>query len=94
MTIQNYRLKSVSVSAAQWTGENFNEILELTEVNDIKKRSVYKSGNMDKIGDKFFVLTSHGSFFAKIGDYITRDSEGNLNYYDNESFNKLYEPEG
>jgi hypothetical protein len=78
-----YHLRSYEVEAAQWKGDNLDELLEL--------RCIFGVEDHD---DKHLALTvwPHSLMFLAEGDWIVRHPNGEIRQRTNDQFKKEYEP--
>lgn len=79
--IKQYRKKPVVVEAVQWTGENYDEIVEFTR----SKAELYSGYLM--------IPTLEGDHFAPIGDYIIKGVAGEFYPCRPDIFEQTYEME-
>ena len=76
-----FRKKPVVVEAVRWTGENREEIIDFCKENDLwsSDRKVLFINGIDDI------------MYAKIGDYIIKDVNGEFYPCKPDAFAKTYE---
>lgn len=77
--MEKYVKKPIPVSAIQWTGKNFDEILD------------FSKGQCFKSDDYLWVKTREGELKAVIGDYIICGVEGEFYPCGESIFNKTYD---
>lgn len=87
--IRTYRKKPVDIEAVQFTGENFQEILDFS--NGIAKRRIAYEGNEPIETNSIDIQTLEGIMNASIGDYIIRGVEGEFYPCKPGIFEKTYE---
>ena len=79
--IKQYRKKPVVVEAVQWTGANYDEIVEFT-------------GSKAKLCCRDLMIhTLEGDHFASIGDYIIKGVAGEFYPCKPDIFEQTYEME-
>ena len=81
--IQKYKCKPLLAAAVQWTGENREEIEEFT--SNFTCGSVYLTfGKLEiwQYGKKFIVIR---------GEYIVKNNRNEIQIYDPDVFNVVYE---
>ena len=79
--IKQYRKKPVVVEAVQWTGENYDEIVEFTR----SKAKLYCRS--------LVIPTLEGDHFASKGDYIIKGVAGEFYPCKPDIFEQTYEME-
>ena len=80
--MSKYRKKPVVVEAVQWTGENFGEL------QAFMKDGV---GDFIMVEQRLEIYTLEGDYFAKVGDYIIKNAQGEFYPCKPDIFHKTYE---
>lgn len=80
MTVKKYTKKPVTIDAIEWTGHNFDDIIEF----DGNERVYLRMGTL-------CIETLEGDMKATIGDYIIKGVDGELYPCKPEIFKKTYE---
>ncbi len=86
-----YIKKPVTIEAIKWTGENLEEIIDFTGINDSAKKWSWAEYNevVKKEGLKIFTL--EGSHMATIGDMIIKGVAGEFYPCKPDIFDKTYD---
>jgi len=86
MTVKKYTKKPATIEAIEWTGDNFDDIVEFDENERacLRDRVYLRTGTL-------FIETLEGDMKATIGDYIIKGVDGELYPCKPEIFKKTYE---
>jgi hypothetical protein len=74
--------KPVVIEAVQWTGDNINEIFELTRAHSVGE---------DFLSSELTIPTLEGDMIARKGDYIIRGIKGEIYPCKPDIFEETYE---
>lgn len=79
--MKKYRKKPIIIEALQWTGENFDEIVEFLENRGKPEGCMYLLGehfymDFNKVKGGLIIKTLEGEHIATIGDYIIKGVQG------------------
>lgn len=77
-----YRTKPKAVNAIRYTGDNYGEILALTE------HRIYK----DKCGNGLTLVTEEWNQVVRVGDWIVKSDEYQYDVFNNKEFEDNFEP--
>lgn len=83
--IKNFVKKPVKIQAVQWTGDNYDEIVNFVGAS----RVGYSARHLDE--PKLVIYTLEGDHYALIGDWIIRGTKGEFYPCKPDIFEQTYE---
>lgn len=82
--VRRYIKKPAAIEAVRWTGYNFNEIQDFVGIGNVH---FMRETNPPKI----YIVTETGAVYALPGDYVTKDSSGEVLTYTKKVFDAYFE---
>ena len=86
-----YRKKPVVIEAKKWTGDNLEEIIKFTGLNESVSHLTWEEYEALVAEKGLKIFTLEGSHIATVGDFIIRGVKGEFYPVKKEIFKKTYD---
>lgn len=86
-----FRKKPVVIEAIQWTGDNLQEVITFTGLNESARKWTWEEYEDVVMREGLKIFTLEGALMASVGDYIIRGVKGELSPCKPDIFKQTYE---
>lgn len=86
-----FRKKPVVIEAIQWTGDNLQEVITFTGLNESARKWTWEEYEDVVMREGLKIFTLEGPLMASVGDYIIRGVRGELYPCKPDIFKQTYE---
>jgi hypothetical protein len=86
-----FRKQPVVIEAIQWTGDNLQEVIAFTGLNESARKWTWEEYEDVVMREGLKIFTLEGPLMASVGDYIIRGVKGELYPCKPDIFKQTYE---